>query len=371
MRTPDGRLAADVALGAAFAGTLAVQSAAIAASWGGTYWWFGGAVGAVVCLLALARRRHRGWTAVAGLAVAGAAVPVAEVAGLPHEPGPAAALGLAVLVGAAVGRLPVRWAGAVALGGLAVVVGAGLSAGLTAVTELNATTWLAAVTAGGARRTLDARRRATTDRVRRDERLELARELHDVVAHHVTGIVVQAQGAGLVADRRPEQVRQSLAGIEAAGSDALTAMRRVVGLLRDTDDAAPVPVGGEELATLVARFHRPGVTVRLSAPGRTASWPPEVSGTVHRVVREALTNVARHAPHATAVDVVVAERAGTVTVEVRDDAPPAPARHPRRAGYGLVGMRERVETLGGTLSAGPGPDGGWSVLASVPCGERR
>ncbi|MGW5672196.1 sensor histidine kinase, partial [Micromonospora sp. NPDC003776] len=255
------------------------------------------------------------------------------------------------------------------------VTGAGSWArtGAAALTWWNALAWLVAVGIGAGLRMADARRRAAAERVRRDERLELARELHDVVAHHITGIVVQAQAAQLVGGRRPERARESLAGIETAGSDALAAMRRLVGILRDSADAAPASAGAERLADLVTRFARHGVAVRLRVPDHDPGWPPEVTTTVYRVVREALTNVARHAPGAETVAVTVTVEAGTAVVEVVDDAPPTPARHPRRRGYGLVGMRERVEALGGTLAAGPRPSGGWSVTAVLPgpTGERR
>ncbi|SBT39822.1 sensor histidine kinase [Micromonospora auratinigra] len=373
----------DVALGLGCAAAVAVQSVALASSWGGTYWVFGAAVGGSVTVLALLRRRHRGGTAVAGLVLAALAVGVAALAGLPHEPGPATALPLAVLVASAVGALPPRPAAAIAAGALGVVLAGAAAAiggagswprsGAAALTWWNAAAWLGAVGIGGGRRWTAGRRRAAAERVRRDERLELARELHDVVAHHITGIVVQAQAAQLVGGRRPERARQSLAGIESAGSEALAAMRRLVGILRDDADGAPASPGPEQLAELVARFERHGVVVGLRVPDQDPGWPPEVTGTVYRVVREALTNVARHAPDARRVTVEVGERDGTVTVEVTDDGPAPPTRRPRRAGYGLLGMRERVEALGGTLAAGPRPAGGWSVEAAVPvpAGERR
>ncbi|MGC1210847.1 MAG: sensor histidine kinase [Micromonospora sp.] len=363
-------VAVQVGLGLGFATAIAVQAAALAGSWGGRYWWFDCAVGVAVALLALVRRRHRGWTAVAGLVVAAVAVLVAELAGLPHEPGPATALPLAVLVASAVGVLPVRGAAAVAAGGFAVVGAAGIAAGPTAVTYWNAAAWLVAVAVGGALRVVAERRRATAERVRRDERLELARELHDVVAHHITGIVVQAQAAQLVTDRQPERARQSLAGIEAAGSDALAAMRRLVGILRDGDDPAPGSAGPEHLDALVERFARHGMAVLPRVPEEDPGWPPEVTATVYRIVREALTNVARHAPGAGTVHVAVAEEAGMVTVDVVDDGPPAPTGPLRRSGYGLIGMRERVGALGGKLSAGPRPGGGWSVSAALPVAGR-
>ncbi|GAA4228916.1 signal transduction histidine kinase [Streptosporangium album] len=208
--------------------------------------------------------------------------------------------------------------------------------------------------------------------MRRDERLKLARELHDVVAHHITSIVLQAQAAQLVARKHPEKVEGSLAGIEATGSDALAATRRVVGLLRDADDAVPAMPGPEQLSELVKRFHGHGPAVRLRLPADGSVWPPEVTSTVYRVVQESLTNISRHAPHARSVTVSVAQDRESVTVEVVDDAPPVPARyHHHRGGYGLVGMRERLEALGGTLCAGPRRGAGWPVLATLPVPARK
>ncbi|MEW9528070.1 sensor histidine kinase [Microbispora sp. NPDC049125] len=364
------RIVADAGLAAVFAAALAFQAVQIARSWGGGYWRFDCAAGAAVCLIALLRRRGRARAAAAGLAVAAAAILIARSAHLPAEPGLAMAVALWVLVGSAVRTLPARQACAVAAGGLAVVAGSLLSAsassGVRGVVVLNGAGWLAAVAAGLGPRLLDARRRAVADRVRRDERLELARELHDVVAHHITGIVIQAQAAQLVARKRPERLEGSLAGIEAAGSEALAAMRRVVGLLRDTGDGAPATSGPERLSELVRRFEGHGRAVHLRLPEGEPAWPAEVTSTVYRVVQESLTNIARHARRARSVTVSVVQDGGAVTVEVADDAPQGPARHHRGGGYGLVGMRERLEALGGTLRAGPRPGAGWSVLATLP-----
>jgi len=190
------------------------------------------------------------------------------------------------------------------------------------------------------------------------------------VAHHITGMLIQAQAARLVAGKDPQQVTASLAGIETAGTEALRAMRRLVGVLRDADDGPPASAGPEELGVLVERFARQGPPVHLRVPDDTglppSAWPPEVASTVYRIVREALTNVARHAPGAGGVTITVEQDAAGVTVEVLDDAPHGPARGGYRGGYGLVGMRERVETLGGTLHAGPADGQGWAVRATVP-----
>jgi signal transduction histidine kinase len=368
-------ISADAGLAAVFAVLLATWAFQISWARGTGQWQFGCAAGAAVCATALMRRRHRRWAAVAGLAVATATILISRLTHLPSEPGPAMALALSVLVGSAVRALPALRACAIATGGFAVVFISGfaaLSSGVPAVMVLNGTGWLAALAMGLNLRLFDGRRRAIAEIVRRDERLDLARELHDVVAHHITGIVVQAQAAQLVARKQPEKLEGSLAGIEAAGSDALSAMRRVVGLLRDADDAAPATSGPERLSELVERFrgHGPAVRLRLPDDEDESVWPPEVTSTVYRVVQESLTNVSRHAPHARSVTVSVARDREALTVEVADDAAPVPARSHHRVGYGLVGMRERLEALGGTLCAGPRPEAGWSVLATLPVSAR-
>ena len=344
----------DLLAGVGFVVALALQAFAVTDSWGGRYWVFGCVAGAVVCGLALVRRQR--WAAGAGLAVAAGAVVVAWLADLPGEPSPAMALGLAVLVGAAVRVRPLLPAGAVVAGGFAVVLVSWFAAaGLSGVPTVNALGWLGAVACGLGLRLLDARHEEAAESARRDERLALARELHDVVAHHVTGIVLHAQAVRKV--RRPGGMEESLAGIEAASTEAMAAMRRVVGLLRD----GPATTKPERLGELVARFDGPPVLLRL--PEGEQVWPAEVSSTVYRIVQESLTNVARHAPRAHAVTVEVGQDRRAVTVEVADDGPPVRVH---RGGFGLVGMRERVEALGGTLSAGPRPGQGWTVRATLP-----
>ncbi|MFI6511190.1 sensor histidine kinase [Streptosporangium sp. NPDC050855] len=375
---PGGRVrnAADAGFGVVSAMTLVLWAYQIAITWGGARWWFGCAAGAAVCAIALARRRDRTRAALAGLAVAGAALVVARLASLPSEPGPAMALGLAVLVGSAVGTLPAPRAAAVAAGGLGLVAATWFAAppspGLPPVTLLNAVAWSAALATGLCSRLFEARHRAAVEKVRRDERLALARELHDVVAHHVTGIVLNAQAAQLAARRRPAIPQGPFSEIEAAGSDALRAVRRVVGLLGDDGDASPATAGPGSLGDLVGRFgeREGGPRVRLLCSADESQWPPEVAVTVHRVVQESLTNVSRHARQARSVSVRVGRDGESVVVEVLDDSPPVPAGYPRRGGYGLVGMRERLEALGGTLSAGPRPGAGWLVRATLPVPAR-
>ncbi|GGS56060.1 two-component sensor histidine kinase [Planobispora rosea] len=368
MRVPDRVEAAEAGLGAMLAAAVAFQAYQVAVSWGAGHWPFGAVVAASICLLALARRRAPLGTAVAGLAVTALAIPAARFLHLPAEPSPAASLGLAVLTASAVRTLPARTACAVAASGPAVVAGGLLTAPGSAVPVLGGLAWLAGLSLGFGSRLLAARRRAAAERVRHAERLELARELHDVVAHHITSIVLQAQAAQLVTARHPERTAGSLADIETAGARALAATRRVVGLLRD---AAPAAEGCERLGELIEGFESHGRRAHLRLDAEPSGWPPHVSGTVYRVVREALTNVSRHAPQARAVTVGITQDERAVTVEVEDDAPRTPVRHHRRAGYGLTGMRERLDTLGGTLTAGPRPGYGWSVRAVIPTGEHR
>lgn len=210
----------------------------VAVSWGIGYAVFGGVAGALVCALALVGRR---WAVVAGLGVAAAAVAVSRMMGLPAEPGPGMALGLAVLVGFAVWRFPARSAWLAAGGGLAIV--ALTWAERPPVTLLNAAGWSAAVVAGTCPRVADLRGRAIAARIRREERVRLARELHDVVAHHVGGIVLQAQASQVLA-RRSAKVGGALEEIETAGADALAATHRLVGRLRGAADPARPAVPG-------------------------------------------------------------------------------------------------------------------------------
>ncbi|GAA1555737.1 hypothetical protein GCM10009827_090660 [Dactylosporangium maewongense] len=366
------KLAGNIGLAAALAIVVAGTAVAIAASWGGAYFLPGALAGTLAGVAALLRHRGRLRAAVAGLTVAAVAVSAAPIAGLPAEPGPAVSLALAVLVGSVTRVGPLRVAAWIAAASLAVIaVGAFAhpgESGAFAVTMFGALAWAAGLLIGVGLRLLDARRLAAVDAVRRDERLTIARELHDVVAHYVTGIVVQAQAAQLMARRDPVKAGKTFVDIEAAGAEALAAVRRVVGVLRDdAGDGAggwDVSAGQERIADLVWRFERTGPPVHLELPADEDQWPVEVAGAVHRVVQESLTNVARHAARARSVTVALSESEGTVMVRVADDGEGAPP--PVHSGYGIVGMRERVEALGGTLSAGPAPGGGWQVQGTLP-----
>ncbi len=371
--------ATNIGWGLVFAAILAADAVRVAAHGGN--WAFELAVGGILGALAFVRNRNRTWAAVAGLMASGAAAVVAGAADLPTQPGVAATVALLVLGAACVRTAAPLPAAAVALAGAAVMVAgrAVVVAGAVVVRPtvfplmiLGVLSWGGAVGVGLWLRYLDARRRDAVDAARRDERLELARELHDVVAHHITAVVIQAQAASLVGAKHPETLPSTLAGIESSGTDALAAMRRVIGLLRSSDDAGGRSLGPEQLSDLVARFADHGPTVELHLPSSPSQlpWPPEVTTAVYRVVQEALTNVARHAPTARTVAVIVSDTGSGVTVEVTDDAPTGPSWFDNSGGYGLVGMRERVEALDGTLSAGPCPDGGWIVRAALPLTAR-
>jgi signal transduction histidine kinase len=338
-------------------------------------WPFTLGVDLVICVIVLLRRRNRAYAAAAGLATFGAAVLIASLWDLPALSFTGAALaGLLVLGASAVRGLPARQGALTGLAGLCVVGGAGVShAASTADAEAafglaGAVIWAAALGVGGWLRYLDWRRGCAIDAVRRDERLELARELHDVVAHYVTGIVVQAQAAGFVGEAHPRELVSALSSIESAGLDALTSMRRLVGLLRAPGEAAVPAAAPEPLTELVARFRRHGPAVDLRAPADLPdpAWPPEVITTLYRVVQEALTNVIRHAPDARAVTITISCELGQVTAEIVNDSAFVPPNPHCGGGYGLVGMRERVEALGGKFCAGPLQPTRWSVRASLP-----
>jgi signal transduction histidine kinase len=224
---------------------------------------------------------------------------------------------------------------------------------------------LVAAAAGGAafRYRAESRRRAF-DQIRSQERVGLARELHDIVAHHVSAIAVQAQAGRAMAGQRPEAGLEALAAIEGEASRTLAEMRAMVRVLRDGAPAeyAPRP-GVADLISLARRDSVPVVDVEL--PDDLDQLPLQVDKAVYRLAQEALTNALRHARNASRVEIRVVEGAGRLRLRVTDDGRIDPAR-PASHGFGLLGMTERVQLLGGTLRAGPAPEGGWTVDAELP-----
>ncbi|WP_434452046.1 sensor histidine kinase [Lentzea sp. E54] len=192
------------------------------------------------------------------------------------------------------------------------------------------------------------------------ERMALARELHDVVAHYVTAIVVHAR-AGQINRDAAEQV---LPTIEASGHEALTAMRRLVGTLRDGESSGPAASSSlvDDVRSLASES---GLPVRLSFDLRSAV-PQELARSVLRLVQESLTNTRKHAAAVSSVDLALSSSDGVLHLTVVDDGVASGVPVGGSGGYGLVGMRERVELLGGTFSAGRREPTGWTVRAELP-----
>jgi signal transduction histidine kinase len=210
---------------------------------------------------------------------------------------------------------------------------------------------------------LEREQEAERARAVAEEQARIARELHDVIAHNVSVMVVQAAAANDVFDSRPERAREALRAIEASGRSALAEVRRLLGVVReDGADYAPPP-GLDRLDDLVERVRAAGLAVSVSVEGARRTLPAGVDLSAYRVVQEALTNTLKHA-HATRADVAVRYRDGELDVEVRDDGDGD--GNVGGAGHGLIGMRERVTAFGGSLDAGPANTGGFAVAARFP-----
>lgn len=319
----------------------------------------------------LARRRHPVWALAAVLVVQAAidlSIPmgihfgavltvavysVARNRSWPIAAGAAAATALVAMLSQSDFPVPSAEAAVAAVASAALVAGGGLTVAR----------W---------QREVDANRRLLADRAVAEERRRIARELHDIVAHHITTMQLMAGGARAnLAD--PEVVREALVTLESSGRLALREMRQLLDVLRagdepDTGPASPQP-GADDLGRLVDESRRAGLPTALSVRGPRRPLPPTLGLTVFRIVQEGLTNARKHAGPAGA-SVVLTYRADGITVEVHDDGrgtPSQDARHrPVPSGHGLIGMRERVALHGGTLEAGPRPAGGFTVLAELP-----
>jgi signal transduction histidine kinase len=204
------------------------------------------------------------------------------------------------------------------------------------------------------------------DRAAMGERARIARDLHDIVAHHVSAIAVEAETARLTTKRLPKEGREHFEAIGRTARDALDEMRRLLGVLRaDANgggERVPQP-GLAQLDELIDTARAAGSTVRLTMSGDVAPLPPGIDLCAYRIVQEALTNARRHAPGAT-VDVEIAYGADSLRVTVRDDGPGSDGAE--LDGHGLVGMRERATIAGGTLRAGTAEDGGFAIEAELP-----
>jgi signal transduction histidine kinase len=210
---------------------------------------------------------------------------------------------------------------------------------------------------------LEREQEAERARAVAEEQARIARELHDVIAHNVSVMVVQAAAANDVFDTRPERAREALHAIEASGRTALAELRRLLGVVRgDGADFTPQP-GLDRLDELVAQVRAAGLAVAVSVEGAPRPLPAGVDLSAYRVVQEALTNTLRHAG-ATRADVALRYGDGELDVEVRDDG--AGTGNGAGSGRGLIGMRERVAAFGGSLETGTPSSGGFAVSARFP-----
>ncbi|WP_258043457.1 MULTISPECIES: sensor histidine kinase [unclassified Streptomyces] len=229
-----------------------------------------------------------------------------------------------------------------------------------------------AVAVGAYPRRQELRRRRAVAEARSAQRLQLSRDLHDFVAHDISGIVVQAQAARFVAATDPSHAVLALERIEKAGLSALAAMDRTVRMLHGPEAAATEPLPDlSRLPFLVDDFTAAGATEAYLdlPPTVTEALSREAGSAAYRIVVEALTNIRRHAPGASRATVVfTTPTAATVEIEVTNDrgAGEASARRGSRGGLGIPALTEHAQALGGTLSAGPHGDGGWRLTAVLP-----
>jgi signal transduction histidine kinase len=252
----------------------------------------------------------------------------------------------------------------------------------TGWSDLGVVPWVAAAAgAGQAGRAQKAHRAMLVERARRaeegrehearrrvqQERLRIARELHDAVGHHVALISVQAGAMGYLLDSDPVKARESLEHIQRASEAALEELRLTVGLLRQPGDREPVePAGGlARLGELISSFTATGLHVTCQVAGQIRPLPEATDLTAYRVIQESLTNTAKHAAGAPAA-IRVAFRPGVLALAVEDDGPAVAWDGESAAGHGIIGMRERAAAVGGWLTAGPRDSGGFQVLAELP-----
>jgi signal transduction histidine kinase len=203
------------------------------------------------------------------------------------------------------------------------------------------------------------------DRAVLHEREQLARELHDTVAHHVSAIAIRAQAGQTLARTNPNAPVEALQVIEEEASKTLAEMRSMVGALRRGEDPELTPMPGVADIERLARDIGEGPETKVAISGDVDGIAPAVNAAIYRLVQESITNALRHARHATTIEVAVTIESRLVRVTVRDDGEPRHTAIPER-GFGLIGMGERVKLLGGSLATGPGPERGWAVSAVLP-----
>lgn len=266
--------------------------------------------------------------------------------------GPEVAVGVGIILVPATLGLLVHWTGVSdAIGGAAVLLSS-MALGVTARTQHGA-------------------RERRLEQAKTEERVLLARELHDTVAHHVSAIAIQAQAGRALAATSPEAPVQALAVIEEEASRTLAEMRAMVRVLRNQEPAEYAPQPGVADLERLAGGTPAGPRVEVTLSGDLGGLPAAVDAAMFRIAREAVTNALRHGRNATLVDVRADGTEATVHLTVRDDGDPATDRSTAVSGFGLTGMVERAALLGGTCLAGPCPDRGWRVDATLPRGVVR
>lgn len=235
---------------------------------------------------------------------------------------------------------------------------------------------LAAITAGlgGYARSLDNNRRWAIEQTRRDERIRMAADLHDFVAHHLTGALVQVRVAKMMAPSTSPELGHALDRVERSAVEAMAALRSTVASAQPGEVASREPLPDlRAIETLLEEFNSlPGPTVTLGELPPDAVIGPELQATVHRVVTESLTNIRRHASSATRVTVEIGVVDGLLVVDVENDGPAAEglalSSHDGGGGggFGLVALGERLDRMGGTFDARPQAEGGWRTTATMP-----
>ncbi|MFF1548817.1 sensor histidine kinase [Streptomyces sp. NPDC058291] len=323
------------------------------------------------------------------LALTGAASVIESVTGDPRAPVAMSAVVALFTVAAATDRPTTVRAGLLTM---TVLTGAAMLAGPLpwyAQENLGILAWTGiGATAGDAVRSRQAAVQAIRDRAERaertreeearrrvaEERLRIARDLHDVVAHHIALVNVQAGVAAHVMDKRPDQAKEALAHVREASRSALNELRATVGLLRQSGDpeapTEPAP-GLDRLDELVGTFRSAGLRVEVARTDHGTELPAAVQLAAYRVVQEALTNVQKHAGPEAKAEVSIVRVGPNIEVTVLDDGRPADEENlPAGGGHGLLGMRERVTALRGTLTTGPRYGSGFRVHAILPVKTR-
>jgi signal transduction histidine kinase len=342
--------------------------------------WFAVPAVAVVVLVLLGRRRHP-FAAPAGVWALAAGLSFVDGELVVSTPSLyMAGLGASFLLGTLDDLDQGRRGLAVSVAAIATVVfnAPDRSAGdFIFIPGLMAIAWLAGLTVRDRARQADAaqERAAQAEREREEgarravfeERVRIARELHDVVAHHVSMMGVQAGAARMVVDRDPAKAKDALEAIEGSSRQAVDELHRLLGFLRqagEADDLAPTP-GVSQLPSLAAGMSDSDLVVEVDIAGEERPLPPTVDVSAYRIAQEALTNTLKHAG-ASRADVRLRYRPGAIELEIVDDGSGDGPTNATGAGLGLIGMRERAALHGGQLEAGPLPGGGFAVRVTLP-----